>query len=169
MPQGQYPTVYAGANGVASLLQALAPLNAYKSGDTSRASTTALTADPDLTIHLSANATYFFVMVLDYEGGTQGSSDLAFDLTGPSGATARFWMGNMSTAGVSTAAFMGQQGVTYSAGSNGAGNLQGVLAAGTIFTSGSSGFFTLNWAQKTSSATATIVHAQSALMAWRLA
>src|ERR1700733_4519961 len=64
------------------------PLAGYKAGSTSRASTTAQSNDPDLIITVAANAIYEFVLWLNYEGGTQGSSDLKMGLAVPASASA---------------------------------------------------------------------------------
>lgn len=161
--------IVAGSRILASVIQSVAPLAVIKGADQSVASNnTTLVNDNALFVPVVANGTYFWVMLLDYEGNTQGSGDLKFQITLPTGATARYWMGNISTGGASTTSFMGSQGASYSAGTGGAGNLRGLLAVGTAIIGGTPGNMQLQWCQNTSNATATIVHAQSALALWRV-
>lgn len=161
--------IKAGSRILASMIANVAPLAGYKSSDQSVTSSTTLVNDNALTISVLASATYFWVMLLDYEGGTRGSSDLKISMSVPAAATARFWMGRQDAAGTNTSSFMGSQSTTYAAGTNGAGVLTGLLAVGTLAVSVTAGSFTLQWAQNTSSGTATIVHAQSVLAAWQIA
>ncbi len=169
MPTGQFPGFLAGQVLTAALMNEATPLFAYKSGDTSRTTTTTVTADPDLSVSVAASAFYMWLMMLDYEGGTQGSSDLKFEMAVPAGATCRFWMGNVSTGGAATTSFMGSENTAYSAGTGGAASLRGLLAVGSLLVSTTPGTFQLQWAQNTSNGTATIVHAKSCLALLRFA
>lgn len=141
------------------------PLAAYKAADQSVTSSTVLVNDNALSLSLLASATYRFDLFLNYEGGTQGSSDLKFQLTLPTGATCRFWMGRKDTAGTNTSSFLGSQATAYALGTSGAGVLTGMYARGTVSMSTTAGTFQLQWAQNTSNGTATIVHASSELEA----
>ena len=137
------------------------PLVAYKAADTSRAGTvTTVAADPDLTVTLAANATYDIDMDLIYEGGTQGSADLKFTWTVPTGTTMRYVLVNTSTSGTCTPAGATES-TTVTAGTNGAANFRGVHIGGTVFASTTAGSLTLNWATNTSNATNTIMHTGS--------
>jgi hypothetical protein len=169
MPQGQYPQILAGQDGVASLLQAFAPLNAYKAVDTSRASFTTLTADPDLSIPVAANAEYYWQCFLDYEGGTQGSSDLKLQWSVPSGTGAHFMALGISTSGSPVALGIRLVSSAGAFGTSGAGTLWGLMMWGRLTTAATTGSFTLTWCQNTSSATPTIVHTGSSLLLARLA
>src|SRR5687767_4801287 len=60
-----------------------------KSGDTSRASTTTLAADPHLTVNVVASATYTLDGFIDYDGAF-GAGGLKVDFTLPAGATLRW-------------------------------------------------------------------------------
>lgn len=147
----------------------LVPLLVVKPGDTSRSSTTTLTADPDLTFAVAASATYQWECYLDYEGGVQGNSDLKLQWSVPASATMRFGSQYVSSAGATRVFDTSTQASTVTPGSNGAGVLQGIHMQGSVVTSSTAGSVTLTWAQNTSSGTATIVHAQSFLMAQRYA
>ena len=75
------------------------PLAAVKVVDTSRASTTTLANDPELSLAVAANVIYRFWAYLDYEGGTTGSSDIKWSFSVPAGATLRYQMIAVNTAG----------------------------------------------------------------------
>ena len=169
MPSGQYPAFFAGQIITAALLQSLAPLNAYKAGDTPRATNTTLANDPDLSIPVAASAVYFLICYLDYEGGTLGSSDIKVQWNAPAGATLRYQAFGTNTSGAVASQGTRTQGTANAFGTAGAGNLQGLTMWGTLFMSTTPGSFVLQWAQNTSNGTATIVHAQSAMILLRLA
>jgi hypothetical protein len=155
MPNGQYPVILAGQSGVASLLQALAPIAAWKTVDTSRATFTTLTVDPDLAITIPAAGLYFLEGYLSFEGGTLNASDFQFELNS---------VGNLffhlSGASPASAVIIGNTfggAAVIALGTTGAGNLRGAAIKGTVITA-APGTLSLSWAQNTSSATATILH-----------
>ena len=158
MPQGQYPSILAGMDITAALLLGLAPLFADKTADTSRTSTTALTADPDLSIAIPSAGTYFLNGYLNYEGGTGGSSDINVQFS--SVGTLRYHMPYQGAGGSANVGNTNVGGTQVAMRTQGAGVLCGTQIAGSVIT-GSSGTITLNWAQNTSSGTATILHAGS--------
>lgn len=143
------------------------PLAAVKAADTSRTSVTTVTADPDLSLAVAANALYRFWMYLDYEGANTGTGDLKWSFSTPSGATLRyqalFLQSGGGTAINQTIGFTNTGASVMSAASNGVANLMAVTMWGQLDTAASTGSLTLNWAQNTSSATSTIVHAQSSM------
>lgn len=147
----------------------LAPLAAYKSADQSVTSSTVLVNDTALVLAVAANSTYFFTAFLDYEGGTQGSSDFKMAWSVPASATMRWTRIGLDTAGAVNAGALSDQTSTPAMGTNGAGNVRGVTLHGTLNVSSTSGNFQFQWAQNTSSGTATIVHAGSYLQAQRIA
>jgi len=112
---------------------------------------------------VAANATYLFTCYLDYEGGTQNASDIKWTWTLPAAATLRYTRLSVTLTGTAAigGTFTGASVVT--AGTNGAATLMGALMVGSLVMSSTAGSLTLQWAQNTSSATATIVHAQSYL------
>lgn len=124
-----------------------------KAADTSRASTVTAAADPHLTLTLAANAVYDVECVAVWSTGGGG---LRATWTVPSGATMTWTdndgVGVTSAAGVVT--FSGTTGTTFK---------------GTLTTAGTAGSITLQWAQSTSNAAATILRAGSALKLTRLA
>jgi|SRR5215472_253264 len=144
------------------------PLVAYKSADQSLTSNTTLQNDNALSVTVAANATYWFELYLNFEGGTTGSSDIKVGWTFPSGLTMRYQDIYADTGAVARLAVTDIQTSVIAVGSNGAGNLRAYSARGTVLTSGTSGTLQLQWAQNTSSGTATIVHAGSVLMLQRI-
>lgn len=150
--------VYNGASWV--LLLGLT-LGAYKTADTSRSSTTTLTADPHLTLSVAANAVYAVHVSLAYQAGT--TEDMKTDFTVPSGATmdTTRYLNNIGThQTIATAATVGIW--------QGSGGNEGATMWGTLVTS-SAGTFALRWAQNTSGATATILRAMSSMTLQRIA
>lgn len=144
------------------------PLAVIKPGDQSLASSTTLQNDSALFVPVVASATYLFDCYLDYEGGTLGSSDLKWTWAVPAGAALRYcadWLSTGSTV---------QVGITHkdtdvlAAGTGGAASLFSVRMTGSLVMGVTAGNLQLQWAQNTSNATATIVHAQSRLALWRV-
>lgn len=160
--------IVAGSRITAALIQSVAPLCVIKAADQSLTSNTTLQNDNALTLPVVAGATYKFWCSLDYEGGTQGSSDIKWTWSLPASATLRYYAPRTTTAGAAAAGgeFTGAQ--TIAAGTGGTGNLFGTTMTGTLVVSSTAGSITLQWAQNTSNGTATIVHAQSDLTLWRI-
>lgn len=160
MPQGQYPTILAGTTYTASLLQAMLPMYAWKTAAETVTSSTTLQNDNDLYLTAAANAYYDFACMLTYQGGTQGSSDLAWAWSVPSGTTMNYAVEGIQTSGAATPGFLrGVSGGT--AGTNGSGNSFSLNMEGTLYTGNTSGTVQLQWAQAHSNATGTIVQAGS--------
>jgi hypothetical protein len=160
--------IVAGSRITAALLQSVAPMGVIKGADESVTSSTTLQNDNELFVPVIANATYLFDCYLDFEGGTAGASDIQWQWTIGAGTLRYQAIYAQASSGLGLIA-----GVTYAgsanvaAGTNGAGSLRGLSMNGTLVTSGASSL-QLQWAQNTSSATATIVHAQSYLSLWRI-
>jgi hypothetical protein len=150
----RYPVINAGTTPAVGILNEMLPQEAFKASGTSRASTTALTADPDLAVPVEASATYDFDMDLVYNGGTNGSSDLKFAFTGPSGY-AMSWGAFIVAIPAGVASVGGTQATTMASGTVGAGTMLAVRVSGTVTTSTTAGNLVLTWAQNTSSGTAT--------------
>jgi len=149
----------------------LEPVAAVKTSDESVTSSTALQNDNELVVAVAANATYHLTAYLDYEGGTLGASDLKFGWTFPAGLTMSYVASRISNITGNPAGGGGvviQTGVPIS-GSSGAGNSQSVSMDGTVVVSSTAGSLQLQWAQNTSSGTATIVHAKSYISLQRFA
>ncbi len=143
------------------------PVVAVKTADQSVTSSTTVVNDTELSVPVAASVTYAFQMMLDYEGGTSGASDLKWTFTLPAGSFLRYCYSNRGT-GLGASVTMSTGTSTDTGGTNGAGNLEGVHAFGTLVCGVTAGTLQLKWAQNTSSATSTIMHAQSCLMLWRI-
>lgn len=164
MATSTFPNWLAGNRVTAAQLNAGLPLTIVKPADEPLTSNATLQNDNDLLVSVAANATYKFDCTLIYEGGTNGASDLKFKWAVPASATltinipAYFFTDN-TTHGPSYI----DQTTTQALGTRGAGVRQSVAMTGSLLVSSTSGTLQLTWAQNTSSATATIVHAQSTL------
>jgi hypothetical protein len=153
----------------AAMLRAIAPNAVIKGADQSLASSTTLQNDNALFVPCAANATYFFVCMLDYEGGTAGSSDIKWVWSVPTSSALRYHLIATAAAAVlATTTGTTQPGAaTVTAGTNGAGVLRGATMLGSLITS-TAGLLQLQWAQNASNATPTIVHGQSVLALWQV-
>lgn len=153
--------LYAGSQLTAAEWNEVQPAQIIKPTNQSVTSSTTLVNDNSLFLPVAvANATYVFRSFLIYKGGTQGSSDLKLEWAIPSGATLTCVIAGIGTGGGS---FVGQ-GFTLSGtvalGTAGS-TVCGVLFYGTLVMSSTTGTLQLEWAQNTSSATATTVEAGS--------
>ena len=156
------PLFTAGSRILAATLDQIAPLSAVKTSDESVTSSTALQNDNQLYVPLAANAYYAFECYLDYEGGTLGSSDIQWGWSFPAGLTMRYQVVGGNITGATT--YIGTSVVVGS--TNGAGTLRAQVMKGSVFVGSTAGTLQLQWAQNTSSGTATIVHAQSYIAMW---
>jgi hypothetical protein len=156
------PTFTVGQVLTAALVnQWLASRAAVKGSNTSRSSTTTLADDPHLTLAVDANCIYVLELGLLYDGATAG--DLATGLTGPAGFSSSIILAGLtpSAAGNSDDVMSATTGAAANVGALGAGTLAGALIKGTVTTAGTAGNLTLQWAQVSSSGTATILHSGS--------
>lgn len=151
------------------------PIEAYKTADTSRASTTTFASDPDLTVSLAANSVYRVEFFMHYAATDAGRFKTQWSV--PSGAT-----GVRSAVGP-------DQGTILSVTSSGASGRWGVHAYSTsciygtrddtgnqcfameesIITTTSAGTCALQWAQATSNASASKLASGSYMRVKRLA
>jgi hypothetical protein len=161
--------INAGGRIFATAIRGVAPEAAFKAGDENRVTNTTPSNDSALFLpNLQASAQYFVVCFLDYEGGTLGASDLKWTFSTPSAATMRYHAQYLSTGGTA------QIGVTHAgadvvtAGTAGSGTLRAVTMTGTLQMAATAGTLQFQWAQSTSSATPTVMHAQSILAAWQV-
>jgi len=166
------PTFVGGGTVFASDANAwFVPLAAFKSADESVTSSTVLQNDDVLVVALAANATYLMICYLNYEGGTQGASDLKVGWTVPASTVMAYQHIGVTTAGTITqasAATTSDQTNVPAYGTNGAGNTLGALLLGTVKSAGTPGNLQMQWAQNTSNGTATKVKAGSALVLHRI-
>lgn len=146
------------------------PTTAIKSGDTSRASNTTPTADPDLVAAVAANAIYSLEVMLIYHGAS-AAGYIQFEFTVPAGATVQAnEVYNQTSGGVNNGPvnplltagqlqtaipWTGGTGLDYSA-----------QVKGVINTAATPGSLTLLWSQNISNATATTLK-QNSFMALR--
>lgn len=144
---------------------------AIKPADTSRASTTTLTVDPDLQINGLAPGSYEFAAYLRYSAGTTG--DIAWTWGLSPGATMRY--GDI-TATVSAASATDNKTVDQAGADTAtAGGLPGAtitpafLMGTVVYPAGQPGLLNLQWAQNATDTTATILKAQSYIKLRRLA
>lgn len=166
MPSGQFPVILAGTDYTAALIQALGIIYMRKDADTPRSNTTTLAADTDLSFTGAANGIYHIVGWVAATGAAIGSGDLKAAWGTPAGASG-IWTGlgyatsgttvnlNAARALASTNPF-GVNGATFSAAF--------IFASVTLTTGGTVSF---QWAQNTSSATATTLKGGSWLAAVR--
>jgi hypothetical protein len=166
-----YPALYVGQRLTATLLQSMLPKQAWKTTDTSRASTTTTTSDPDLQIPVDADTLWDFEMFLYYTGpvGGGGITALKINLVVPSGATGVFSGDGMAS---DVAGYANDQHLGFASGANVAFSAPNTLPAslmvkGTVDIGSTAGTVGLSWAQNNSSATATIVKAGSYMKMWR--
>jgi hypothetical protein len=161
-------SVVAGSRITAAAVQSVAPLSAVKGADQSVTSSTTLVNDSALVLPVVANATYLFACYLDYSGGTGGSSDLKFQWTVPSGTALRFSLIGTDASGTTLTGVTDSDSTVYTLGTAGAATLQAAVMTGSLVMSVTGGSLQLQWAQNTSSGTATKVHAQSSATLWRI-
>lgn len=160
----QYPVITAGTKLTAALLNAMLPNLVEKAGSTSRASNTTVSDDPDLTFAVVAGI-YRVEMHLLFSGQTSAGFKTVW--TVPSGTT-----GNKRVQGPgSSASDSGADNIAVRHGVHGYAtavsysNVRGGTQVHAIerarMTVTNSGNVTLQWAQMSSSATATVLGADS--------
>jgi hypothetical protein len=162
------PTFPAGTRITSSVLALVAPLAAVKTSPESVVSSTVLQNDDALFLTVAANSTYKWKCQVFYVGGTQASSDIKVQWTGPGSAALSWNSMHFTTAGAFSDTSFNDFTTVNVIGTNGAGNNRTIHMEGTLVTV-SAGTFQLQWAQNTSSATATQVLANSTLLAWKTA
>lgn len=140
-----------------------------RSTDQSVTSSTVLVNDDTLLAAVVINAIYHVEAELVFLGGTQGSSDLKISWTAPAGVTMN-WIGiGKDTAG----AFTWPTPLTTPTATAAFGTLGAAVrmarVEGSLITGATPGTLQLQWAQNTSSATATTMKAGSILKLTRVA
>ncbi len=141
----------------------LAPNAVVKQADQSVANSVVPVNDTELVLPVLANAQYIFTCFLDYEGGTSNASDLRWQWSVPSAATLRYSASYQQPAGTVIVQLTYPAATVNFGITNGAANLRSVTMLGTLLVGANAGNLQLQWAQSTSSATATTIHAQSSL------
>lgn len=168
----QYPTILAGMRLTADLVKAMLPLNVAKTASTSRASTTSVTADPELQVAVEANAEYFFHAYIRYSGANAVGIVLGF--TGPTGSTGS-WGARTINSGLPTpaadspsSAVRSPVGTPKTFETISTTSAQVIHPVGRLITGANAGTFSVDWAQEASNATPAVVEADSAVMLWRI-
>ena len=146
------------------------PLAVIKSADTSRTSTTSLTADPHLTLSVAASATYQVDVVLLYKGPS-GAGFFQWDFDIPASAVFVNVASYMNSSGNATVQYNSAGVTTQWANTEGTGGStdDAVRIGGTLAVSSTSGTFDLKWAQHASNGVATSLLSNSTLSARRIA
>lgn len=169
-----WPPIAAGDDLTADLLSEMLPRIIVKPAATTITSSTSLTADPDLTMALEANATYFVEFYIRYTA--INAEKFKTTWTVPSGAG-----GNRAVIGPGSSAndtnldnSEGRFGahaygtaVGYGT-RNSATNQCSVIETAVLITGSSAGSVTLNWGQSTSGSTGTTVDAASLMRVTRI-
>lgn len=147
----------------------LVPATQSRTADQSVTSSTALVDDNTLAAAVAANATYHVEAVLIFVGGTQGSSDLKIAWTAPAGVTMNWVAAGKNTGGTNTwTDAQTTPGATVALGTSGA-TVRMAKIEGTLVTGATAGTLQLQWAQNTSSGTATTMKTGSVLQLTRTA
>jgi hypothetical protein len=145
------------------------PLVAFKNADQNVTSSTVLVNDTALVLTPRINCLYWMELYLNYEGAATGTGDLKGQFTVPAGAALNYSELHNSTATITTVV-LGQRAsaATFAAGTNGGGSVQPLYACGTFLMGSTAGNLQFQWAQNTSTATSTTVHAGSVLLLRRI-
>jgi hypothetical protein len=163
--------ILAGGRILAAGIQGVAPNAVIKGATQAVPSSTTLVDDDALYVAVTANSTWMFAAMLAYTGAATGDGDLKFTFTSPSGSTLTWIAFGYTTAGIGSSdmslSAVGASGTTRTFGSDGSTELAG-LAWGTLINGATPGNLQLEWAQNTSSATATNMLAGSYLTAWQV-
>lgn len=160
----QYPALYAGQRFTAGVASSMLPLFAAKEVTTDRASTTTVTADPELVLAVEANAQYIYTFYLRISGNTTAQIDI--QKTTPSGATGSYSCTRLSagaasdTGGTRTSTRIAYNVETTFAPISTSAH-QVLEGSGRLITSSTSGNFSIDWAQNVSNATASSIHSDS--------
>lgn len=150
----------AALNALNTAITGVTPLIAIKAGNTSRASTSTLAADPELFVALTPSLTYVVDSLLMYDAGATGLFQCYWSV--PAGATVVGvpW-------GLSTTVTANSEGIIRTVptgtgmGANGSGNQVSARPAAYVVMGATAGNLSLTWAQQVSNATATVLHTGS--------
>lgn len=149
-----YPVPAVGQRLTAEFVTSMLPQTARKPADTSRASTTTRTADPDLTLPVEANATYALEGCLFYSGLTVQMSILWSFPAGAAGRVGYAARSTVSTGNVDDVMQTADLNANFNTNTTAGAFLTPMIFSGTFTTAGTAGTLALTWAQVASSATA---------------
>lgn len=158
-----WPNLYAGMRATADLLTSMQSMHAAKASSTSRASTTTISADPDLQLPVEANAQYLLEGYWRFSGAAAAGIDI--QITVPTGTTGSYSdSGRLAAAQVdsgtrtSTRLTFGVE-TTFSTPSTSAAQV--LIPSGRVIVGSTAGTLSIDWAQNVSNATATVMEADS--------
>jgi hypothetical protein len=159
-----FNTITAGMTLTPARLNALYSVSlAVKTSTTARTSTTTLADDPDLQLPVLANAIYEYHGQCRYDG--DAAADIKVAHVGPSGATMSYHNVAQTVTAAAQTDIQTQAAMNittaYSFGCRGAGSLFVLDFHGILVIGGTAGTFKLQFAQNTSSGTATNLFANS--------
>lgn len=169
-----YPVPAVGTRLTADFLTSMLEITVRKAGSTSRASTTVVTADPELLLAVEANAIYSVKIGIMYTALTAVSNGgISLTLTGPVGATGDFVASGKDTTTVTAGNNFDQTLYVALTSNVKFGGIVGNATTatsfdGTLSIGATSGSFTFTWAQAVSSATATVLLAGSFMQIKRI-
>lgn len=156
----------AGSRITADELNSLGPTAAVRASTQSVTSSTTLVNDDTLFLPLDPDATYLIQACLYYTAATGG--DYKYTFTAPSGATGTQAPIRQNLSGSFAGGFGFNWTATTTAQGSGGSTTMNVYAVGTMTTS-NGGILQLQWAQNTSSATATVMQLNSSLTITQIA
>ncbi|MGW0942896.1 hypothetical protein ACWD4O_10140 [Streptomyces sp. NPDC002623] len=167
-----WPNLYAGQRATADLLTSMLPLHAAKPALTSRASTIAISPDPDLQLAVEANADYLLHFFFRISGLAAADMDIQFTTpagsTGSYGVTGRLAGASATDGDLRTSTRISYNVETqYSTPSTAAAQIS--HGAGRLITAANAGIFSVDWAQTVSNATASVFEADSWMELRRIA
>ncbi len=161
-----YPTLYSGQRFTASLATSMLPITAVKTADTSRASTTTASADPELQVTVEANGDYVFHACIRYSGETAADFKMQFTTPG-GGSDSGVWGANYMVDVALTDDESVKSSIRTPLNSSRSiacispSTSMMIMISGRIRMGGTGGIFSMDWAQNTSNASATVVSADS--------
>lgn len=165
-----YPNLLAGQRITAALLESMQPLWIGKTVTTDRASTTTISADPELVLPVEANAEYVFEYYWRVSGITAGGIDIQVSV--PTGATGSYsttrLAADQADTGTRTSTRIAFNVETeFSTPSTSAHQVIGGF--GRVITGSTAGNVSIDWAQNASNATASSMHSDSWISLRRVA
>lgn len=167
-----WPEILAGQKITGTLLNNMMPVTAIKTASTSRASTTTISADPELQFTVEAGAEYVGEYYFRISGDPNAFMDAQW--TTPAGATGS-WEGTGRLLGTATTDGGTRTSVRMALNAEirlatvSTGSAQTVGGAFRITMGGTSGTVSIDWAQGVSNATATVMEADSWIKVRRVA
>jgi hypothetical protein len=167
-----WPNLYAAQRATADLLTSMLPLHAAKTSATSRASTTTITADPDLQLPVEANAEYLIHFYFRISGTAAADMDIQF--TTPFGCTGSYSVtGRLAGSSAADTDPRTSTRIAFNVETQFSTPSTAVAqvshGAGRLITGPNAGTLSIDWAQTVSSATASVLEQDSWLELRRIA